>query len=207
MKSILILSLIFITFQSLGQTKNDKKILKRLDSISDVYQAVDFVANNPERNAEIEYLSSDKDSLAISKTLLSKKTGCIVTIGENIYKLISSETIYSYRVSYIYLDGNKMNQVQVDSLRNIILEKYENGESFFDLANKYTMDGNTKGGDLGWFKSKDMVKEFEDAVKEAKTGTVFKLDIPKLKWHYLVKKTHDNKEEKKVVALKIKSGN
>ncbi len=55
----------------------------------------------------------------------------------------------------------------------IAKEKLPLEEAFSEHARMYSSDGSAmKGGDLGWFKSGQMVKPFEDAVKSGKPGTM-----------------------------------
>lgn len=194
-----------MTFSLNAQSKQDKKIISRLNNVSTTEQAEEFIINNKDLTAETEFYRADKDSSEIAKILLSKNNNETVVYKNNIYKIVKVEPIIYYRSSYIYFDGYKLNQSQIDSLRSVVLKLYENGTPFSELATKYTMDENPNGGDLGWLEFGKTVKEYENAVANAKTGEVFKLDIPKIKWHYLVKKTFDNKTVKTAWVLKIKS--
>jgi len=63
------------------------------------------------------------------------------------------------------------------NLANELYARAKAGEDFSSLANEYSMDpGNlgTKGGDLGWFKKGQMVKEFEEAAFSSKKNTIIK---------------------------------
>lgn len=52
-------------------------------------------------------------------------------------------------------------------------ERIEAGEDFAGLAKEYSQDPSSEnGGELGWFKKGDMIKEFEDAAFSAKKGEV-----------------------------------
>ena len=53
-----------------------------------------------------------------------------------------------------------------------IIKKLKNGEDWDKLAKKYSADSSnaSKGGDLGWFTTGEMVKEFEDAAFALKKG-------------------------------------
>lgn len=54
-----------------------------------------------------------------------------------------------------------------------LLAKINAGESFGDLAKKFSeCPSGRKGGDLGWFGRGQMVKEFENAAFEGRTGSV-----------------------------------
>jgi peptidyl-prolyl cis-trans isomerase D len=58
-------------------------------------------------------------------------------------------------------------KTSIDSIYNAI----KKGASFADLAAKYSEDGSAaKGGNLGWFKEGDMVKEFNDVCFFGKKG-------------------------------------
>ena len=54
-----------------------------------------------------------------------------------------------------------------------LLEKIKAGESFEEIAKKYSEDGTSeRGGDLGWFKPGEMVPSFEDAAFALDIGQV-----------------------------------
>ena len=81
-----------------------------------------------------------------------------------------------------------------DSLKNLI----EQGASFETLAKQYSEDPGSaaKGGDLGWFKRNQMVKQFEDA---AFNGDVNKLYVATTQFGvHLIQPTRKGKEVKQV---------
>lgn len=106
-------------------------------------------------------------------------------------KSIKILPIKAMRVSYIYLDGSKLSNSEIDKLRKKIISAYKSGKPFADLANQYTMDL-AKDGDLNWFDQGMMVQVFEDAVLAHKKGDIFMVDIPDKKWYYVVLKTFDD---------------
>jgi parvulin-like peptidyl-prolyl isomerase len=55
------------------------------------------------------------------------------------------------RVSYIYLDGSKLTNDNINKKRQEIIKLYKKGKSFGELVAIYNMDGNINKGDLGWF--------------------------------------------------------
>ncbi len=64
-------------------------------------------------------------------------------------------------------------QVATEQEANDILGRLANGESFEDLAKKYSLDGSKEvGGDLGYFTAEDMVPEFSKAAFALKVGEV-----------------------------------
>ncbi|WP_277673762.1 peptidylprolyl isomerase [Piscibacillus halophilus] len=54
-----------------------------------------------------------------------------------------------------------------------VLDKYNDGEDFAELASEYSTDGSAQdGGDLGFFSTGQMVKPFEDAAYALEVGEV-----------------------------------
>ena len=57
-----------------------------------------------------------------------------------------------------------------------IMARLAKGENFEDLAKRFSKcPSKSKGGSLGWFKRGEMVKEFEDACFNGKTGDIVKV--------------------------------
>ncbi len=124
-----------------------------------------------------------------------------LTKYRDISKSVAISKVKMMRVSYIYLDGSKIDLKRIAELRYEIMTFLANGKKFSDLANEYTMDGN-RNGDLGWFEEGMMVKDFENAIKAHKKGDVFTVDIPENKWYYVVFKTFDDLEKVKLIIEK-----
>ena len=85
-------------------------------------------------------------------------------------------------------------KAKIDSLKRVI----ELGGNFAELAKKYSEDQGSaaKGGDLGWFKRKQMVPEFEEA---AFSGEVNKLYVATTRFGiHLIKPTKKGKETNEV---------
>lgn len=63
--------------------------------------------------------------------------------------------------------------VRDKSLAIKIAKEAKSGGNFAQLARKYsTCPSKRKGGDLGWFKSGEMVPAFENAVKKMAQGRI-----------------------------------
>lgn len=90
-----------------------------------------------------------------------------------IYKIVKIEddTIQSARASHILFkwdEDTPEGRSQARSEANSVLAEIKAGADFAEMARQYGTDGTaTKGGDLGWFQSGDMVKPFQDAVFNA----------------------------------------
>jgi peptidyl-prolyl cis-trans isomerase C len=54
-----------------------------------------------------------------------------------------------------------------------LLEKIKNGKKFEDMAKQWSQcPSGKRGGSLGWFAPGQMVKEFEQALKDMKQGEI-----------------------------------
>lgn len=155
-----------------------------LEQINSIEEAENFIKFNPK--AEIATLEISNDSLDYYKNRFLEKD----MIDKN--RIVKIETIVSMRVSYIYLDGNKLTINQINNKREGITKLYKKGKSFEELVVIYNMDGNPNKGDLGWFNEGVMHKTFEDAIKNHKKNDLFEVDIPENKWYYVVLKTYND---------------
>lgn len=81
-----------------------------------------------------------------------------------LYKVsdIYNDTVYYAKASHILFDGDDA-ATKEEAQR--VLQEIKDGANFSAMAAQYGSDGTkSRGGDLGWFKSGDMVDEFENAV-------------------------------------------
>ncbi len=70
-----------------------------------------------------------------------------------------------------------------------IIKQLNKGANFADLAKKYSTDKGTakQGGELGWFKPKQMVPKFSAAVEKLKPGEYTKTPVQsKFGWHVIL---------------------
>ena len=105
-------------------------------------------------------------------------------------KLLKKEVQTLCRVQYIFLDGEKFNSEEIDSIRTEIHRRNQRGEKFSELVEEYNMDGGT--GDIGWFSTEMVVEEFYNPIANKLKDEVFDVSIPQNNWFYVVKKTEDN---------------
>ena len=198
-KSIVGLFAILISVSVFSQ----ETVTEQFQKINTVQQAEQYVAANPQLKPAILKLSAGKDSSVIDKRLLRQKQGDIFSVGYVTYKVIAAKDTTDYRANYIFLDGASLSNSEIDSLKKIILQKHSQGTSFEQLSDQYTMDGNTTHGDTDWFFGEYMFpKEFQDAVASHKVGDIFFVDVSEKQWHYIVKKTHEDRMKKDIVVLR-----
>lgn len=178
-------------------------VTEKFGKINTVAEAQEFISANAALKPALLHLSYDKDSSLIDKRLLRQNKGDVFSVGYVTYKVLESSETVRYRASYIFLDGSTLSPTQVDSMKKIIIQKINAGGNFEQLSDQYTMDGNNTHGDTGWFFGEEMMpKEFQEAVKNHKTGEVFPVDVSDKQWHYIVKKTYDDNDKKEVTVLR-----
>ena len=171
--------------------------------INNVEEAQAWIAANPKLKPALLDLNSLKDSSVIDKRLLRQNKGDVFSVGYVTYKVLDANEKVQYRASYIFLDGSSLSESQIDSLKKLIVQKATAGEDWNKLSDQYTMDGNTTHGDTGWFFGEEqMPKEFQEAVKNHKTGDIFFVDVSDRQWHYIVKKTYDDDDKKVATVLR-----
>jgi len=199
MKNSLAVLFLFLSLPIFAQLTVTEKFQK----INTLQEAQQYVEANKELKPTIFHLSSGKDTTLINKRLMRQKKGDIFSVGYVTYKVLEATDTVAYRASYIFLDGSSLSPAEIDSLKKLIVQKASAGTSFEQLSDQYTMDGNTTHGDTGWFFGEEMMpKEFQDAVKNHKTGEIFFVDTSEKQWHYIVKKTFDDNEKKEMTILR-----
>ncbi len=178
-------------------------VTEQFQKIVTVEQAKQYIDANAPLKPVLLHLTNNKDSTLIDKRLLRQNKGDVFSVGYVTYKVLEASDTVDYRASYIFLDGSTLSVTEIDSLRKIIVQKASAGASFDQLSDQYTMDGNTTHGDTGWFFGIEMMpKEFQDAVAKHKTGEIFFVDVSEKQWHYIVKKTYDDREKKEITVLR-----
>lgn len=178
-------------------------VREQFEKIKTVQDAEKYIAANPNLKPALLNVVYGKDTTVLDKRLLKQNKGDIFSVGYVTYKVLEVEEAIQYRASYVFLDRGSLNNKEVDSLSKIIVQKHSSGTPFEQLADQYTMDGNTTHGDLGWFFGEDMVpKELQDAVSKHKLGDVFFVDVPERQWYYIVKKTYDDQIKKEIKVLR-----
>lgn len=95
-------------------------------------------------------------------------------IGEKLVTITDAD-LEEVKASHILVRINNNNEAEARAkVEQILKEVKAPGANFADLAKKYSDDPGTaqNGGDLGFFGKGQMVKEFEEAVFNAKVGDI-----------------------------------
>ncbi len=185
-------------------------VVQELDSIVDIELAKEYIASKKNKSNKLITFNEEKHKTVLARDLFSLPVGRIKSVdtefGKVHYKVIEKHVVPHFRVSYIYFDGSKMSISEINSLRNKISDKYNNGVPFSQLARQYSQDTNAqRGGDLGWFTRGQTVPEFEAKAIDGgyNIGDIFAIDVPQRNWYYVVLKSHESKDIKEIEVLKI----
>ena len=160
-----------------------------------------YVNVNSDTRSDLTFNKKEDLSPTLSEWAFSAQQGDIYGpyFENNEYKLAKIDQFKmlpdSVQASHILINPQTIGSVEkarslVDSLKRNI----ELGGNFAEVAMKYSEDPGSKlnGGDLGWFKRKQMVPEFEEA---AFTGEVNKLYVVGTRFGFhLIKPTKKGKE-------------
>ena len=202
----ILFAIIFLSIQISLHAQSKQEILEVLSDVQSLEEKEKLKARYPDwfitidrttqlDGANFEHIMEAKIGSIVSKKNFDSGTTFLLKVLEK------SEDEFC-KVQYIYLDGSKLNDTEIDSLRTLILGKYNQGEDFTDLARKFGMDGNLTG-ELDWFHKGMMVEEFDSAVRPRQKGEIFTVDVPSRSWYYVVLKTHKNQEITTVKSLAI----
>jgi parvulin-like peptidyl-prolyl isomerase len=199
MKYTLVLAGLLLSLFAVAQPT----VTEQFQKINTVAEAEQYIKENASLKPAILKIASGKDSSLIDKRLLRQKKGDVFSVGYVTYKVIDMTEDIAFRASYVFLDGSSLSPAEIDSLKKIIAQKATAGTPMEQLSDQYTMDGNTTHGDTGWFFGEDqMPKEFQEAIKNHKQGEVFFVDVSEKQWHYIVKKTYDDRDKKEMTVLR-----
>lgn len=200
----LLITIFFLPIILVGQTKFETE----LDSITTSADAKSFIKENKGIKGKVIVFNKEQHKTVIATDLFKlSKGGKKVVKSEydnTYYKVLDKKKIPHNRVSYIFLDGNKLSQGEISAKRNRIINLYKKGYRFEDLAKMHSMDRNaSRGGDLGWFEDGKMHQDFEMAVKSHGVDDIFTLDIKGKNWFYVILKTHDTKDIEEITVLRF----
>ncbi len=106
------------------------------------------------------------------------------------FKIVEFDVDRMCRSLYIFLDGEKYNSTQLDSIGRQITYRYQRGEDFMDLHAEFNMDG--ADGETGWFNLEMVMPAFFEAVFNQYKGSVFPVKVPDVNGLFVVFKTHEN---------------
>lgn len=199
----------YVTFEVLPSAADNAATQKWVTDAKSEFASVQdngqYISVNSDSPFDPGYYKKEDLAPAMAEWAFSAQPGEIYGpyFENNAYKLAKIDQFKllpdSVQASHILINpqttgGLPRAQALADSIKKLI----ENGANFSELAMKYSEDQGSalKGGDLGWFKSKQMVPEFEEA---AFTGEINKITVATTRFGiHLVKPTKKGKETNQV---------
>ena len=183
---------LLIAFSNINAQKID------LSAIHSIADAEEYIKRDSSVFVIIDYISTTKDSLTYYENQFNEKAKT-----ENI-KFLETQPIVAMKLNYIFFDGKTLSKIEIDLMRQEILDLYEKGISSDELVVQYTMDHNVKpGGNFGWIDDVNVEPTFREAVKKHKKGDIFLVDTPELNWYHVVFKLYDDVEKIALYYVKV----
>lgn len=187
-----------------------KDFEKSLDSIQTLDDVNLFFKKNKTAKGKVIVFNKEKHNTRMAEDIFKMSVGSKKYFKDSpqktYYKVIEKYEIPYYRVSVVYLDGNKKSMDEINSIRKKVTAMYNDGYMFHDLAKQYSMDNTAKqGGDMGWFTNGDLHPEFEKPIVEGNYSAddIFMIDIPEIKAYYVVLITQPKKMIEEAKVLKV----
>lgn len=206
-------------FNNMFEETDDEKeyVNKQIDDIKDnaKEQGIEFTyllqANGYKSEKELkEYIKLDyRRNLAVNNYLQDEIK------DKEINKYYEDNVFGDIKVSHILISPDTTDDMTEDEKTEAlnkakkeaedIIAKLKKGEKFADLAKKYSDDSSnaSKGGDLGWISTGDMVEEFDAAAFALKKGTYTTSPV-KTTYGYHVIYKEDEKDKPKLDDVKDK---
>tara|TARA_R110002049_G_scaffold242600_1_gene416418 strand:- start:4633 stop:5271 length:639 start_codon:yes stop_codon:yes gene_type:complete len=203
-----LLTLLFISITSLLSAQTS--VEKELEILETPEQIESFLkVKNSKKNKLITF-NEEKHKTTLAKDLFKLPKGGMKNVetefNQTFYKVVEKTEATYYRVSYVALDGSKMTDTEMNTIRTKIIQKYKDGASFDFLAQQYSNDDNAnKGGDSGWFTKNENNHAFEETIinDTHDLDDIFRIEIPSTNTYYVVLKTFEPKSISEIKVLKI----
>ncbi len=200
----------YVTFDILPSKEDSVATIKWITDITSDFQTTENDGDFINLNSDISFIDKNytKDELSdkISEIMFSSEVGTMYGpyFENNAYKLAKlSEINYvsdSVKARHILIqpDRNSKDISKAKAVADSLLQLIKNGSDFAKLASEYSADKGSAddGGNLGWFREGQMIKQFSDTCFSAKVGET-KLVNSNYGIH-IVQVTKKAKKEKKV---------
>jgi hypothetical protein len=185
--------LLIVSFSSYAQSENQaRRVLKGVTR----FDQVDSLKSEHPKWRIFSEILSDIDTTkypAIKNPVLGEiRKTTLERFGtiSFLFKIVEMEVDRLCRAQYIYIDGEKYNIAQQDSIGRQIAYRYNTGTDFLDLHEEYNRGMDAP--DIGWFNLEMVHPEFFDGVFNQYKGSVFSVRIPDVNGLFVVYKTHEN---------------
>jgi peptidyl-prolyl cis-trans isomerase SurA len=170
--------------KKLGITVSDDEVAEAVGGIKKKYGMTDPVFRESLKKEGYtleEYMNQLRDQILVGKVVNQQiRSKILITdaevkryLEEN--KALAAELGDEYRISQIFFSKQKNGEGKtgVEEKTAEVMKKLKEGESFAELAKTYSEDPSASvGGDLGFIKKGQLMKEFSEVVARLKQGEV-----------------------------------
>jgi peptidyl-prolyl cis-trans isomerase SurA len=170
--------------KQLGITVNDDEVKEAVDNIKKKYAMTDSVFTESLKKEGFtleEYMKRLRDQILVGKVVDQQiRSKILITDGEvkrylEENKALAADSGDEYRISQIFFSKQKDNvgKAGAEEKAAEVMKKLTEGESFAELAKTYSEDPSASvGGDLGFIRKGQLMKEFAEVVAKLKPGEV-----------------------------------
>jgi peptidyl-prolyl cis-trans isomerase SurA len=166
-----------------GLTVGDEEVKEAIDSIKKKYSMSDAeLAESLKKEGYTldEYRKRLREQILVSKVVNRDVRSKILVAEPDVHKYVeahrsSLEGGEGYRISQIFfkMPASPEEKSKIEEKAEAIVKRIRSGENFADLAKEYSEDPSASaGGDLGFIKKDQLMKEFRDEVALMKPGDV-----------------------------------
>jgi peptidyl-prolyl cis-trans isomerase SurA len=170
--------------KKLGITVNDDEVREAVDSIKKKYGMTDSVFTESLKKEGLtleEYMNRLRDQILVGKVVNQQiRSKILITdaeakryLEEN--KALAADSGDEYRISQIFFlkRENGEGKTGAEEKAAEVMKKLKEGESFAELAKTYSEDPSASvGGDLGFIKKGQLMREFGEVAAKLKQGEV-----------------------------------
>jgi hypothetical protein len=192
-KTILTAFIVMTGFLGYSQTENQaRKVLKnvtrfdQLDSLKSEYPKWRIFSEILSDIDTTKYPAIKNPVLGEIRKMSLEHFG----IKSYLFKIVETDVDRLCRAQYIFIDGEKHNRQQQDSLGRQIAYLHNTGADFLELYEVY--NSGMDAPDIGWFNLSMVHQEFFEAVFNQYKGSVFSVRVPDVNGLFVVHKTHEN---------------
>jgi peptidyl-prolyl cis-trans isomerase SurA len=170
--------------KKLGISVSDDEVKEAVDNIKKKYAMTDSVFTESlkkEGFTREEYMNRLRDQILVGKVVNQQiRSKILITdaevkryLGKN--RALAADAEDEYRISQIFFSRQKNDEGKTGAEEKAaeVMKKLREGESFAELAKTYSEDPSASvGGDLGFIKKGQLMKEFGEVVAKLKQGEV-----------------------------------
>lgn len=212
----------YVIFPDEPSSSDTAAIVNELNTIRELVDGgsdfLELVSTNSEQPYDsTQWFSRDQVSEAVAEQVFDQPVGAIVgpvanEIGLSLYKVMDARegenTLYNAAHILLRIDGGQDDAAQKAKAQEV-LAKAKSGADFKKLAAEYSEEPGAaeRGGVLPWFGKGRMVKEFEDAVMNARPGQIVGPVKTQFGYH-VIKVTGSSRRELQLaeVRMSIRAG-